>query len=120
MVEDVKGCNIGVKCLGIVKVPNPRVIYNSLNENLDAVLSSLISLVVQRQGGSGSFGANAVDARSLHGDCRVLISRTGGWAYKGSAVMVEIAIHAGNEAPQVVDTVDAVVDCLEKDCQDGV
>ncbi len=34
--------------------------------------------------------------------------------------MVEIAIHAGNKALQVVDAVDAVVGCLEKDRQDGV
>ncbi len=34
--------------------------------------------------------------------------------------MVEILIRAGNEAPQVVDTVDAVVGGLEKDWQDGV
>ncbi len=34
--------------------------------------------------------------------------------------MVEIAIYAGNKAPQVVDAVDVVVGGLEKDCQDGV
>ena len=34
--------------------------------------------------------------------------------------MVEIVIRAGNKAPQVVDTVDAVVGCLEKDRQDGI
>ncbi len=34
--------------------------------------------------------------------------------------MVEIAIRTGNEAPQVVDAVDAVVGGLEKDRQDGV
>ncbi len=34
--------------------------------------------------------------------------------------MVEIAICAGTEAPQVVDAVDPVVGCLEKDWQDGV
>jgi hypothetical protein len=31
--------------------------------------------------------------------------------------MVEIVIHTGNEAPHVVDAVDAVVGCLEKDWQ---
>ncbi len=50
----------------------------------------------------------------------VVTGQTGGWAYKGSAVVMETAIHAGNEAPQVVDAVDAVVGCLEKDWQDGV
>jgi hypothetical protein len=34
--------------------------------------------------------------------------------------VAEIAICAGNEAPQVVDAVDAVVSHLEKDWQDGV
>ncbi len=34
--------------------------------------------------------------------------------------MVKIAIRAGNESPQVVDTVDAVVSGLEKDRQDGI
>ncbi len=41
-------------------------------------------------------------------------------AVKGSAVVVEIAIHAGNEAPEVVDAVDAVVGGLEWDWKDGI
>jgi hypothetical protein len=120
MVEDVKGCNFGVKCLEITKVVNPRVVYNSLDENLDAAISGLVPLVVLKLGSPGGFDANAVDARSFCGDCRVVTGRTGGWAYKGSAVMVEIAIRTGNKAPQVVDAVDAVVGHLEKDRQDGV
>jgi hypothetical protein len=120
MVEDVEGCNVGVKRLGIAKVANPRVVYNSLDKNLDAVLSGLVGLVVLKQGSPGSFGVNPVDARSFCGDPRVITGRTGGWAYEGSAIMVEIAIRAGNKAPQVVDTVDMVVGCLEKDRQDGV
>ncbi len=40
--------------------------------------------------------------------------------YKGSVVVVEIAIRAGNKAPQIVDAVDTVVGGLEKDRQDGV
>ncbi len=44
----------------------------------------------------------------------------GGWAYEGSAVVVEIAIRAGHEAPQVVDAVDVGVGGLEKDRQDGI
>jgi hypothetical protein len=46
MVEDGEGCYIGVKCLGIAKVANPRVVYYGLDEDLDAALSSLIGLVV--------------------------------------------------------------------------
>jgi hypothetical protein len=34
--------------------------------------------------------------------------------------MVKIAIHASKKAPQVVDTVDAVIGCLEKERQDGI
>jgi hypothetical protein len=120
MVEDVEGCNVGVKHLGIAKVANPRVVYNSLDKNLDAALSGLIGLVVLKQGSPGGFGANTVDARSFRSDCRAVTGRTGDWVYKGSAVMVEIAICAGNKAPQVVDTVDAVIGCFEKDRQDGV
>ncbi len=120
MVEDVEGCNIGVKRLEIAKVANPRVVYNSLDKNLDAMLSGLASLVVLKQGGPGSFRANAVDARSFCGDRRVITGQTGGWAYEGSAVMVEIAIRTGNKAPQVVDTIDMVIGCLEKDRQDGI
>jgi hypothetical protein len=120
MVEDVEGCNVGLKHFGIVKVTNPRVIYNSLNEDLDAALSGLVSLKVLNQGIPGSFGVNAVNARSFRGDCRVITGRTGGWACEGSAVMVDIAIRAGNKAPQVVDAIDSVVGCLEKNWQDGV
>ncbi len=120
MVEDVKGCNVGVKRLGIAKDTNPRVSYNSHDEDLDATLSGLVSLIVLNQGSPGGFGANTVDARSFRGDRGVLAGRTVGWAYKGSTVMVEIAIHAGNKAQQVVDAIDTVVGCLEKDWQDGV
>ncbi len=62
----------------------------------------------------------AVDTRSFHIDCRVVTGQMGGWAYKKSAVVVEIAIHAGNKAPQVVVAVDTVVGGREKDWQDGV
>jgi hypothetical protein len=57
---------------------------------------------------------------SISQHCRVIAGRTGGWAYKGSAIVVKIVIRAGNKAPQVVDTVDVVVGGLEKDRQDGV
>ncbi len=46
MVEDGKGCNIGVKCLGIAKVANPRFVYYVLNEDLDTVLGGLVDLIV--------------------------------------------------------------------------
>jgi hypothetical protein len=38
MVKDVKGCNIGVECLGIAMVV-------SLDEDLDAMLSGLVGFV---------------------------------------------------------------------------
>ncbi len=120
MVEDVEGCYAGVKHLKIAKVANPCVVYNSLDEDLDAVLSGLISLVVLNQGSPGGFGANAINARGFCCDCRVVTGRMGGWAYKGSTIVMEIAICAGNKAPQVVDAVDTVVGYLEKDWQDGV
>ena len=120
MVEDVEGCNVEVKCLGIAKVANPFVVYNSLDEDLDTAHSGLVSLVVLNQGGPGSFGVNVIEVRSFCGDCRVVTGRMGGWAYKGSTVVVEIAIRAGNEAPKVVDAADAVLGGLEKDWQDGV
>jgi hypothetical protein len=46
MVKDGKGCYIVVKYLGIAKVTNLCVIYYSLDEDLDAVLSNLVGLVV--------------------------------------------------------------------------
>ncbi len=46
MVKDGKGCYIGVKCFGIAKVANPRVVYYGLDEDLDAALSGLVGLVV--------------------------------------------------------------------------
>jgi hypothetical protein len=46
MVEDGKGCYVGVTRLGIAKVVNPCVVYYGLNEDLDAALSGLLGLVV--------------------------------------------------------------------------
>jgi hypothetical protein len=46
MVEDGKGCYVGVKRLGIAKVTNPRVIFYGLDEDLDAAFSSLVGLIV--------------------------------------------------------------------------
>jgi hypothetical protein len=46
MVEDGKGCYVGVEHLRITKVANPCVIYYGLNEDLDAMLSGFVGLVV--------------------------------------------------------------------------
>jgi hypothetical protein len=102
IVKEGEGCNIGVERLGIAEVTNPCVIHNSLNEFLDATLSSIISLVDLNQGGPGGFGTNAVNARSFRIDCQVIARRMGGWVYKGSAIGVKIPVHAGNESPEVV------------------
>ncbi len=66
-------------------------------------------------------GANMVNLRSFRVDVRVIARQRGGWAYKGNAVVVKMTpVCAGNESPEVVDTIDMVVDGLEKDRQDGV
>ncbi len=57
---------------------------------------------------------NAVDARSFRADCRVIAGSTSGWAYKGSAVVMKIAICAGSESPEIVDAIDAVIGGLER------
>ncbi len=41
-----EGCYVGVKHLGIAKVPNPRVVYYGLDEDLDTPLGGLVGLVV--------------------------------------------------------------------------
>jgi hypothetical protein len=46
MVKDGKGCYFGVECHGIAKVTNPRVAYYGLDEDLDAMLSGHVGLVV--------------------------------------------------------------------------
>jgi hypothetical protein len=46
IVKDGKGCNVGVESQVIAEVPNPRFIYYSLSEDLDATLSGLVSLIV--------------------------------------------------------------------------
>ncbi len=46
MVEDGKGCNVGVEHLGIAKVANPHVVSYGLDEDLDAALSGLVGLIV--------------------------------------------------------------------------
>jgi hypothetical protein len=58
---------------------------------------------------------NAVNARSFFVDSRVIAGQTGGWAYKGSAIMVKKPICACSKSPEVLDAVDTVVGGLEKD-----
>jgi hypothetical protein len=77
MVKEGKGCYIGAENFGIVKVANPRVRHSSLNEDLEATLSGLISLVVLDLGGPSSFGADGFNARSFHIDVRVVARWTG-------------------------------------------
>ncbi len=60
------------------------------------------------------------DERSFCIDCQVIAGQTGGWAYKGSAVVIKKAISTGNKSPQVVDAVDAVIGGLEKNRRDGI
>jgi hypothetical protein len=103
-----------------VEVTNPHVGHSSLNEDLDATLRSLISLLVLDLGGPSSFGVDAFDARSFRIDVRVIARRVGGWAYKGSAIMVEVPVCIGNKSPEVVDAIDMVIGCFEKDRGDGV
>jgi hypothetical protein len=116
MVKEGKGCNVRVECFRIAEVMNPRVVHNSLDEDLDAALSSsLKSLVVLNQGSPGSFGTNAVNARSFSIDVRVIARQKGGWVYKGSAIVVKIPVRAGNKSLEAVDAIDVVVGGLEKD-----
>jgi hypothetical protein len=50
-------------------------------------------------------------------DVWVIAHQTGGWAYKGSAVVMKIPFGTGNESPEIVDAIDVVVGGLEKDMQ---
>jgi hypothetical protein len=93
---------------------------SSLNEGLDAALSSLISLVVLDLGGPSSFGKDAFDARSFCIDVWVVARRMGSWANKGSAVVVEEPVSIGNKSPEIVDTTDVVIGGFQKDWGDGI
>ncbi len=86
-----------------MKVANPHIWHNSLDEDLDAMLSILVSLVVLNVGSPGSFGANTVNARSFNIDCQIIACWTGGWAYKWSLVVVEVPVRIGNKSPKVMD-----------------
>ncbi len=45
---------------------------------------------------------------------------TGGWAYEGKAVMVEVPVGVGDEPPEVLNTVGAMVHDLEEDGREGI
>jgi hypothetical protein len=62
MVKEGEGCNVRVERFGTTQVTNPRVVDNSLDEDLEAMLSGLISLVVLNYAGPGGFGANMGNA----------------------------------------------------------
>jgi hypothetical protein len=99
---------------------NPCVLHNCLDEDLDAALSGLISLVVLDLCGPSSFGMHVVNMRSFHVDCRAAACRSGGWAYKGSTIVVKVPVCISNESPEVVDAIGTVVGGLEKDRGDCV
>jgi hypothetical protein len=63
---------------------------------------------------------HVVNMRSFRVDCRAIARRMGGWAYKESAIVVEVPVRICNESPEVVDAIDVVVGGLEKDRGDGV
>jgi hypothetical protein len=95
-------------------------LHNSLDEDLVAMLSGLISLIVLDLGGPSSFGVHMVNARSFHLARRVVAYWTGGWAYKRSILVVEVPVRVGSKPPEVVHAVDMVVGGLERDRRDGI
>ena len=66
-------------------------------------------------GGPGGFHASAFDARCALRNVRVVDRWTGGWAYKGKAIVVEVPVGVGNEPPEVLDADGAIVRDLEED-----
>ena len=115
VVEEFEGCDVCVECLGIVQFTNPGVFNYSLNEDLDAGPGRFISLVVVYASGPGSFCTSMFDARCVIGNIRVINHRTGSWAYKGKAVVMEVLVCVGNESPEILDAIGAVVCDLEED-----
>ena len=99
---------------------NPGVFDYSLDEGLDAGLGRFISLVVLDVGSPGGFRASAFDVRCALRDGQVVDRWTGGWAHKGKAVVVEVPVGVGNEPPEVLDAVGAIVRDLEEDGRKGV
>ncbi len=88
---------------------NPGVFDHSLNEGLDAGLGRFMSLLVLDAGSPGGFHPSAFNASCALHDGRVVDRWTGGWAHKGKAVVVEVPVGVGNEPPEVLDAVDAIV-----------
>ena len=71
-------------------------------------------------GGPGGFRTSAFDARCVVGNVWVIDRWTGGWAYKGKAIVVEVPVGIGDEPPEVLDAVGAIVRDLEEDGREGV
>ena len=71
-------------------------------------------------GGPGDFCTSAFDARCALREARVVDHWTGGWAYEGEAVVVEVPVGVGDEPPEVLDAVGAIVRDLEEDGCKGV
>jgi hypothetical protein len=109
-----------VERLRIAQVENPGVFDYSLDEDLDARLGHFISLVVLDAGSPGGFRASAFDARCVIRNVRVVDRWTGGWASEDEAVVVEVPVGVGNEPPEVLDAVGAIVRDLEEDGREGV
>ena len=99
---------------------NPGVFDHSLDEGLDTSLGRFVSLVVLGAGGPGGFRASAFDARCALCDVRVVDRWTGGWAYEGKAVVVEVPVGVGDELPEVLDAIGAIVRDLEEDGRERV
>ena len=92
---------------------NPGVCDHSLDEGLYTGLGCFVSLVVLDAGGPGGFRASAFDARCVLRDVRVVDHWTGSWAYEGEAIVVEVPVGVGDEPPEVLDAVGAIVRHLE-------
>ncbi len=61
-----------------------------------------------------------VRCKMVVGDVRVIDRWTGGWAYEGKAVVVKVSVGVGNEPPEVLDTVGAIVRDLEENGRKGI
>jgi hypothetical protein len=115
VVEECEGRYVRVKRLEIAQVANPGVVDHSLNEGLDTSLGRFVSLVVLDAGGPGGFRASAFNARCALCDVWVVDCWTGGWVHKGGAIMVEVPAGIGDEPPEVLDAIGAIVRDLEED-----
>ena len=71
-------------------------------------------------GGPGGFCTSAFDTRYVVGNVWVIDRWAGGWSQEGKAVVVEVPVCIGNEPPEVLDAVGAIVRDLEKDGREGV